>query len=204
MSKYSQDCKNRYNIAKQAMIDSGRILLYGDFDDDLARDIVEKLHYLREKKIRNIYLYICSSGGEVDAANAILDQINIMKRLKHRVHTIADGKAYSCGAIILAFGSPRYRFAKENASIMLHPISYEMETDYITNQTVFNEFAKARYDIFIEQLAKACGYKNKTDIQGFREQVEKTLWLDADSAREFGIVDGLWTHKKEQEIDAGL
>lgn len=65
-----------------------------------------------------IKLYISSFGGSVYDVFAFVDYIETMKT---PIHTIAIGKAMSCGAIMLLAGDRR--FSTQNSTILLHQIS---------------------------------------------------------------------------------
>ena len=143
------------------LLNTGRIFIWGDIDEDSAEKFVKELRYVISKNITDIYIYIHSEGGEVDASCAIVDEINGAKALGCEVYTIGIGKAYSCASFILAMGSPKCRYATETTSLMLHPVSYELESDYIDAQRSYTEFTDHQYKRIVEMIARACGRKTK-------------------------------------------
>src|SRR5579859_4042574 len=74
----------------------------------------------RKDEITIIPIYINSYGGQIDTLFAMLD---IIQASHKPVATIASGVAMSCGAVLLASGTPGYRFAGPNAQIMIHQVS---------------------------------------------------------------------------------
>lgn len=66
---------------------------------------------------------ICSEGGSVYELLAMVDLVEAAKERGIVVITYASGKAMSSGAVLLASGSPGFRFAGPNATIMVHEVS---------------------------------------------------------------------------------
>jgi ATP-dependent Clp endopeptidase proteolytic subunit ClpP len=66
-----------------------------------------------------IPVLIDSFGGEVYSLMAMLDIIEAAKQ-SALVATVVTGKAMSAGAVLLAAGSPEYRYIGANATIMVH------------------------------------------------------------------------------------
>ena len=63
---------------------------------------------------------IDSYGGHVHSLMAMADMI---RSCPVPVATVAEGKAMSCGAFLLSFGTPGYRFMGQNASVMIHEVT---------------------------------------------------------------------------------
>lgn len=66
---------------------------------------------------------ICSEGGSVYELLAMVDLMEAAKERGIVVITYASGKAMSSGAVLLAAGTPGFRFAGPNATIMVHEVS---------------------------------------------------------------------------------
>src|SRR4051794_83560 len=96
-----------------------RIVFLGTpIDDTIANLIVAQLLHLEsEDPDKDINLYVNSPGGHVYAGMAIYDT---MQYIKPDVSTICVGMAMSMGAILLAGGAAKKRFALPNAKIMIH------------------------------------------------------------------------------------
>ena len=188
-------------IHDEFLLDSGRIFLWGEITEELAGKFTKELRYVMSKDITSIYVYIHSEGGEVDSACAIVDEINGAKVLGYEIYTIAIGKAYSCAAFILAMGSQECRYATENTSIMLHPVHYELPSDYIDAQRSYTAFSEQQYAAIIDMVAKACGRKSKKTRDSFHSEIKDGLWLDAKQATKKKVIDGIWDYSWEKEID---
>lgn len=184
---------NRFNL------ESGRVFLWGELTEDLAKEIIHNMRYIFfHEKNENIYLYIHSDGGEFDAECAIIAEMEGLKELGAVIHTIAVGKACSAAADILAVGSERY--ATKYSTMMMHPASYAMESEASIRHKKIADFSEKHYKEVLSYVARSCGYNTKKKLEQFYESVDKELWLDTDSAKKFGLIDGLWDYGWEKDI----
>ena len=91
------------------LLENRIILLQGEIYDGNASEVVMKLLYLQsENRRKEIHFYINSPGGSVTATMAMYDTMQI---LSCPVATYCVGLAASGGAVLLAGGSKRQRFA---------------------------------------------------------------------------------------------
>ena len=106
-----------YDIFSRLLKD--RIIFIGTpIDDNISNLVVAQLLYLQmEDPEKDINLYINSPGGAVTAGLAIYDT---MQFVKPDVTTYCLGQASSMGALLLAAGAPKKRFALPHARIMIH------------------------------------------------------------------------------------
>ena len=94
------------------------VWLSGPINDFVANAIVAQLLYLEStSRLSDIYLYINSPGGEVDAGMAIYDTMNF---IQPDVNTICIGRAASMGAVLLSSGAKGKRFILPNAEVLIH------------------------------------------------------------------------------------
>ncbi len=178
------------------LLDSGKIFLWGDIEEETARNFVRSIRYIAKKNIKEINIYIHSSGGDVDAACAIIDEIIGFSTLGFTINTIAIGKCYSAAAYILSFGTNRY--ATENSTIMLHPILFDLDIDYIDAQRSYTEFTNRKYKEIISRVAKNCGHRSKRSIESFMSIIKDGLWMSPSDSIEFGLVDDLWEYSIDE------
>ena len=96
------------------------VFLVGPIEENMANLIVAQLLFLEsENSEKDIALYINSPGGSVSAALAIYDT---MQFIKPDVSTCCIGIAASAGALLLAAGAPKKRYALPHATIMIHQV----------------------------------------------------------------------------------
>ena len=106
-----------YDIYSRLLKDN-IVFIGSPIDDGLSNVVIAQLLYLEaEDPEKDIHLYINSPGGSVTAGLAVYDT---MQFIKPDVSTICIGQAASMGAVLLAAGAPKKRFALPNSRILLH------------------------------------------------------------------------------------
>ncbi len=164
-----------------------RIVFLGTpINDQVANVIIAQLLYLEsEDPEKDIRLYINSPGGVVTAGLAIYDT---MQHVKAPVATYCLGQAASMGAVILAAGAPKKRFALPNARIMIHQPHGGAQGQATDIEIQAREVLrlKARLN---EILAQHCG----RDIEEILRDTDRDKFMDADTAKRYGLVDEVVT-----------
>ncbi|GIR73465.1 MAG: hypothetical protein CM15mP76_01920 [Prochlorococcus sp.] len=90
----------------------------GPIDDYISNLVVAQLLFLEsENPEKDISIYINSPGGSISAGLAIYDT---MQFVKPSISTMCIGQAASMGALLLAGGDEKKRFALPNSRIMIH------------------------------------------------------------------------------------
>lgn len=168
-------------------LERGQVFVWGDITATLAYRVIRRLLYLNETlpSDKCVNMIIHSDGGDTDAAAAIIDTMLSLRSRK--VATLCLGKAYSSASFILAMGTKGLRHATKHSSIMLHPVSVELSSDYITQQQRFTDFAKRQTDELSALVAKRCGKSRK--IKQFTEDLDNGLWLTPTAAKKYGVID---------------
>ncbi len=160
-----------------------RIVFLGTpVDDQIANLIVAQLLHLEsEDPDKDISLYINSPGGSVYAGLAIYDT---MQFIKPDVSTICVGIAMSMGALLLSGGAPGKRMALPNAKVMIHQLSGGFSGQSSDIEIHAREALAMRKQLD-EIIAKHTGQP----IEKVSADTERDYFLDAEAAREYGIVD---------------
>ncbi len=106
-----------YDIYSRLLKD--RIIFLGTpINDQVANLIIAQLLFLEsEDPDADIFLYINSPGGVIDAGMAIYDTCQYVRP---SVNTICMGLAASMAAVLLASGEKGKRFALPHSRIMIH------------------------------------------------------------------------------------
>lgn len=160
------------------------------FDEAAAADFRERImKTAAADPAQPIVIYIDSYGGYVDSLAKMIDTMDeAVSRFGSTLITVCMGKAMSCGAILLSHGDIRY--CGPNSRVMIHEVSgaawgdvHDVHNDAV--ETVrLNEH-------FLGLLANNCGIKN--GYKGLRKLIKdkdgRDIWLDAQAAKVFGIVD---------------
>lgn len=130
-----------------------------------------------------IVVYIDSYGGYVDSLAAMLE---VLDEVPNPIITVADGKAISCGAILLAHGD--FRFCGQYARVMIHRVSSGSWGDVFQMKSATEEGLRINRK-FMELLAKNCGKSYEQLEQQIRASDGQELWLNPEEALAFGIID---------------
>ena len=135
-----------------------------------------------------IPIYIDSYGGNVDS---LAKMIETMDNVPNRFITICQGKAMSCGAVLLSHGDIRY--CGKYSRVMIHHVHCGSWGDTYSLQAISDETSRMN-EVFSKLLAENCG-KTYEELQTLIKDTTsgKEIWMDANDAYEFGIVDHVGT-----------
>jgi len=178
-------------------LNNGQITIIGDINEELYLQVSKQLRWLRKLDVSRVRIYINSQGGEVESALAIIDEFKLFQQKgSHKeVWTIATGNCCSAAAFILAYGSKR--FATDNATIMVHPISYDPGEGEHQSTKTYVEYAERLYKNVMWPLAARCGRKSTKEVEKFIEEIRNGKWMEPEEAKEFGIIDDIWDYSLE-------
>ncbi len=171
------------------------IFVTGEVEDHMASVIVAQLLFLEsENPSKDISMYINSPGGVVTAGLAIHDT---MQYIKPRVSTVCIGQACSMGSFLRAAGEPGMRIALPNARIMIHQPSGGARGMASDIEIQAREILRLRQ----RMNQHYANYTGKT-LAEIEKAVDRDTWLDADEAKEFGLVDKVFESRPDTEHDA--
>ncbi len=182
-----------YDIYSRLLKD--RIIFLGSaIDSEIANLIVAQLLFLEsEDPEKDISFYINSPGGVVSAGLAVYDT---MQYIKPDVATVCIGQAASMGALLLAAGAPKKRFALPNARIMIHqPLggAQGQATDIKIQAT---EILRMK-DALNEILAHHTGQK----IEKIAQDTDRDFFMSGNEAKTYGIVDRVVADRSQLEVE---
>ncbi len=174
------------------------IFVTGQVEDHMASLIVAQLLFLEsENPKKDIYMYINSPGGVVTAGLAIHDT---MQYIRPKIATVCVGQAASMGSFLLSAGEPGMRYALTNARIMIHQPSGGAQGMAADIEIQAREILRMRHRLNT-LYAK---YTGKT-IEEIEFAMDRDKFLEADEAKEFGIVDEVYEKRPtptENELKA--
>lgn len=180
-----------------------KVFLWGEIDTGLSLRVVQQLKYLYNKDRENpIILYVNSGGGEVEAGLAIIDEITNIVKSGTEIWVVVQGQACSMGAYLLSAGT--YSYATQNSTIMLHPIWGESVEENNNKLKRSVDFYTKKEEILFKSIAKKCNKTAPAKFKLLKEEIEKTLWLSADDAKKYGLINDIWQYeweKQEKNID---
>ena len=160
------------------------IFLSGSINDEVANLVVAQMLFLsNEDPKSDIHFYINSSGGSVSAGLAIYDT---MQFLRCDVATYCVGMAASMGAVLVCGGAKDKRFVLSNSRLLLHQplIGGVLEgsaTDLAIEAAEIIRLRKLLYRLMAQRTGR--------DEDRIAKDCDRNLWLDAEQAIEYGLVD---------------
>jgi len=170
-----------YDIYSRLLRD--RIVIIGyPINDDISNLVVAQLLFLEsEDPEKDIYLYINSPGGSVNAGLAIYDT---MQYIKPEVSTLCVGQAASMAAWLLAAGAKGKRFALPHARIMIHQPLGGVQGQATDIDIQAREIIRLR-----EQMNNILVRHTGQSLKKIEKDTDRDLFLTGKQAVEYGLVD---------------
>jgi ATP-dependent Clp protease, protease subunit len=112
-----------YQTPAQALADAGIMLLMGSINEESIKPTIEWIlheNLCRKKKNKELLLMICSEGGNLEDAFALID---VMRTSRIPVKTVGLGVIASAGLMIFISGHAGRRVLTPNTSILSHQFS---------------------------------------------------------------------------------
>ena len=164
------------------------VYLIGDIDKDSAKAVIERLRELANDSRKPIRLYINSAGGNVTDGLALHDAIRQLVVDGFQITIIVQGMAYSMGSIVLQAASPGGRLAFPHSWIMIHEpakwAGWQSTTAAAQHLDRLKQMQAQIYHILADRSGKSLK-------QIIRDTKRTDFYLDAASAKEYGLIDGV-------------
>lgn len=158
------------------------IFLHGQVDSDSMNLIVAQMLFLEaEDPEKDIYLYINSPGGVINAGLGLYDTMN---HIRPDVATICMGLAASMGAFLLSAGTKGKRMILPNARVMIHQPSGGAQGQATDIEIQAKEILYLKSSLN-EAMAKHTGQP----LEKIKEDTERDFFMSPEEAVEYGIVD---------------
>ncbi len=179
-----------YDIFSRLLKD--RIIFIGTpIDDSVANLVVAQLLYLQmEDPDKDINLYINTPGGAVTAGLAIYDT---MQFVRCDVTTYCVGQASSMGALLLAAGAAKKRFALPHARIMIHQPWGGTQGAASDISIQAREILRLR-----EELNQLMSVHTGQPLEKIERDADRDFFMSAEEAKDYGLVDAVIARKKEK------
>ena len=160
-----------------------RIVFLGTpITDHVANLIVAQLLYLeREDPDKDINLYINSPGGVISAGLAIYDT---MRLVQCDVSTICVGMTASMGTVLLSGGKAGKRFALPNATVHMHQPMGGAQGQASDIEIAAREILRLQ-----DKLRRILSENTGQDVEKIARDTDRDIYLSAQEAREYGLVD---------------
>jgi len=174
-----------------------RIIFLGTpINDQVANLVVAQLLYLnREDPEREIQIYINCPGGIIYAGLAIYDTI---QQITAPVSTFAVGVTASMGTVLLAAGAKGQRYALPHATIHMHQ-AHGGSQGYTSDVEIQYREMKRQQDLLFGIISRHTGQT----VEQVADDFERDRWMDAQTAKEYGLVDDILGEPVVESDDDG-
>ena len=160
----------------------------GPVDDRMSTVVQAQLMFLDSSDKTDITMHIDSPGGSVKSG---LSMVDVMSYIKAPIATVNTGMAASMGSVLLGAGTKGMRSSLRFSKTMLHQSSGGALGNIQDARITMKEWEKTN-EILFELLGGYCG---KTAKQVAKD-AERDLWLSAEEALKYGIIDEVIQSKK--------
>lgn len=157
-----------------------------EINDSVAKELQDFL-LSHENQFSNdapvaVRIIINSPGGNAYDALGITDAMSFVS---YTVETECTDMAGSCAMLILSMGSPGHRFAHKNSRILVHLAKFS------SNEEI-TEKSRSELDGINREILSIIAnrtHKSEKQIEADIINAGGELWLTADEAKEYGIID---------------
>ena len=167
-----------------------RIIFIGTpINDEISNLIIAQLIFLEaEDPEKDISMYINSPGGSVTAGMAIYDT---MQFLRSDVATYCVGQAASMGAVLMAAGAPKKRFALPNARIMIHQPWGGVQGQAADISIQAKEILRLR-----KSLNGILASHTGKPVKDIESDTDRDFFMSATEAMKYGLIDEVLKSRK--------
>ena len=174
------------------------IIRVNKFDEKSAKEFHQQIAQAHNTGQSVIPVVIDSYGGQV---YSLMSMIAAIKDAEIPVATIVEGKAMSCGAVLLSFGEEGMRFADPNATVMIHDVSSGTFGKIEELKADVKEAERLDTKIYT-MMARNCGKKDDYFKKKVFSKKHADWFMDAQEAKKHGLVNHL--RLPSMRIDVGV
>jgi ATP-dependent Clp protease protease subunit len=181
------------NEPGQLLQDLGIYVFMDEVNNETIKPIVEWIlcaNHVGKRKKKELLLMICSEGGSVEHAFALID---VMRSSAIPIKTVGLGTISSAGLMIFLAGSKGSRILTPNTSILSHQYSAYSEGKHHELFSITKEFNLVN-ERMVEHYKLATGL---TELEIKTKLLSSSdVWLTAEEALALGICDYISDLKK--------
>jgi len=170
------------NELESRLLKGRKVMVFGQINDKLARDVVGRILTLAEETDKPIDIYVNSPGGHVESGDSIHDIIKFV-RDSVPVRVIGTGWVASAGALIYLAGHKKNRVCLPNTRFLLHQPMGGVQGRAVDIDIEAREILKMR-----ERLSQIVASETGQAIERVRRDTERNYWMSASEAIDYGMV----------------
>ena len=181
------------NELESRLLKGRKVMVFGQINDRLARDVVARLLTLAEESDKPIDVYVNSPGGHVESGDSIHDTIKFI-RDDVPFRMIGTGWVASAGALIYLSGLKEQRVCLPNTRFLLHQPMGGVQGRATDIDIEAREIIKMR-----ERLSQIIAAETGQAIERVRRDTERNYWMSAAEAIDYGLVSRVVSTRRELE-----
>jgi ATP-dependent Clp protease protease subunit len=166
--------------------DNGIYVFMGEVDAESVKPLIEWIlyeNYVAKPRKQELLLMICSPGGDLSSAFALID---VISSSNIPIKTVGLGQIASCGLLVFMAGAHGRRVLTPNTSILSHQFSWHNEGKVHELFATMREYELTQTRM-IEHYKQCTGASDEVIKEYFLPAQDR--WLSADEALKLGICD---------------
>ena len=175
----------------QKLFAARTLVISGEIDQAVAERAMSQLLAMSAESDKRITIFINSQGGHVEAGDTIHDMVRFISA---PVRMVGTGWVASAGALIFVAVPRKQRFCLPNTRFLLHQPAGGMGGTASDIAIEAREIVKMR-----ERLNRIFARETGQPIEKIEDDTLRNFWLDADQAKEYGLVGKIIG--KQSELD---
>ena len=176
------------------------IIRVNKFNEKSANEFATKMAMAHSTGQKIIPVIIDSYGGQV---YSLMTMVAAIKSSDLPVATIVEGKAMSCGAVLLSFGEAGLRFASPDATVMIHDVSSGGHGKIEELKADVKEAERLDEKIFT-MMSRNCGKKDDYFKKKVFNKKHADWFMDAPEAKKHGLVNHLRVPKLNIKVNVDI
>ncbi len=187
--KVETNAAQRDAFLEEKAFKSRTVLLFGQINDTVARDVVRQLIALSGESNAPINFLVCSPGGHVESGDVIHD---VIRFIDAPVNMIGSGWVGSAAVNVFLSVPKERRFCLQNTRFLIHQPSGGVGGQASDIAIQAREIIRVRERIGA-LIAKETGQKPEK----VNADIDRDFWMSAPEAIEYGLVSKSIVSAKE-------
>jgi len=165
---------------RERLFKARTLIISGEINQQLASHVIAQLIALSSDSDEPITMFINSQGGHVESGDTIHD---VVRFIKPRVRMVGTGWVASAGALIYVASPREERFCLPNTRFLLHQPAGGVSGSAADIEIEAREILRMR-----QRINRIMSEQTGQPLERIEEDTRRNFWLDAEAAKEYGLV----------------
>jgi ATP-dependent Clp protease protease subunit len=165
---------------RERLYRSRTLIISGEINQQLASHVMAQLIAMSAESEEPIRMFINSQGGHVESGDTIHD---VVRFVRPRVIMIGTGWVASAATLIYLAAPREDRYCLPNTRFLLHQPAGGVGGSASDIEIEAREILKMR-----ERLNRLIARQTGQAVERIVDDTRRNFWLDAEAAKEYGIV----------------